>query len=61
MLISSVLSEISIVDRALHSVLSVSGKLLRLKTFFHTLAKGSLQINEPKCFKHFDTLFFWAS
>ena len=61
MLISSVLSEISIVDNVLHYTLSVSAKLLRLKIFFHTLAKGSFQINEPKCFKHFDTLFFWAS
>lgn len=33
MLISSVLSEISIVDKALHYVLSVSAKLLRLKYF----------------------------
>lgn len=55
------LSEISIVDKALHSVLSVTGKLLSPETIFNTLSKGSFQINEPKCLKYFDTLFFWAS
>lgn len=61
MLISFMLSEVSIVDKVLHSVLSVTGKLLSPETIFNTLSKGSFQINEPKCLKYFDTLFFWAS